>query len=171
MGPAPSPHRRGGGFVYRLPSVNEHPLSVRVRCHSQAADKALCSGPWGASMRAQFSGSASAALRSYFAHSCAESYVGRYDDKSPKEAFGMFRSRARCVWVRVIRPFAPRVTLSWTEAASSLICSRRPPVLRARVTTPTPTPRTITFSTPSFGKPGAVFTPVRGGRFAIRARR
>jgi len=25
-------------------------------------------------------------------------YVGRYDDESPKEAFGMFRSRARRVW-------------------------------------------------------------------------
>jgi len=26
------------------------------------------------------------------------SYVGRYDDKSPKEALGMFRSRIRRAW-------------------------------------------------------------------------
>jgi len=28
----------------------------------------------------------------------AVSYMDRYDDKSPKEALGMFRSRIRCVW-------------------------------------------------------------------------
>ena len=34
----------------------------------------------------------------FIAHSCAVSYVGRYDDKSPKEALDVFRSRTRRVW-------------------------------------------------------------------------
>jgi len=33
----------------------------------------------------------------FIARNCAVSYVGRYDDKSPKEALGMFRSRNRLV--------------------------------------------------------------------------
>ena len=34
----------------------------------------------------------------FIARSRALSYVGRYDDKSPKEALGMFRSRILRVW-------------------------------------------------------------------------
>jgi hypothetical protein len=34
----------------------------------------------------------------FIARNLAVSYVGRYDDKSPKEALGMFRSRFRRVW-------------------------------------------------------------------------
>jgi len=37
-------------------------------------------------------------LRTIIARNRALSYVGRYDDKSPKEAFGMSRSRTRRVW-------------------------------------------------------------------------
>jgi len=34
----------------------------------------------------------------FIERSRAVSYVGRYDDNSPKEALSMPRSRARCVW-------------------------------------------------------------------------
>ena len=34
----------------------------------------------------------------FIARSSAVSYMGRYDDKLPKEALGMFRSRIRRAW-------------------------------------------------------------------------
>jgi len=49
----------------------------------------LCrSGPCRASTRARFSGSS---IIGYFGELC------RYDDEYPKKAFGMFRSRIRCM--------------------------------------------------------------------------
>jgi len=118
---------------------------------------------------ARFSGSASAASESYLLDSmtswtfiernCAVSYVDRYDDKSPKEAIGMIRSRCG-----VMRPFSPGETSSWTGAASSLACSRPPPAPRVWVATPILTSRTATSSTPSPRTADAVFTPVRGGQ-------
>jgi len=63
------------------------------------------SGPWRASMRAWFSGSASAVSKGYLLDSKAftrssqsTARADRYEDKSPKEALGMFRSRPRRVW-------------------------------------------------------------------------
>jgi len=55
----------------------------------------------------------------------AVSYVDRYDDKSPKEALGMFRSRIRRVWGHA-------ASFAWSDlildrVASSLPCSRPPP--------------------------------------------
>jgi len=66
------------------------------------------SGLWLASMRVRTSGSAPAVSESssagfigvctFIARNRTLSYVGRYDDKSPKEALGMFRTRIRRVW-------------------------------------------------------------------------
>jgi len=95
----------------------------------------------------------------FIARNRAVSYVDRYDDKSPKEALGMFRSRTRRMWGH-----AAILTSSWTGATSSLACSRRAPVPRARVATPILTSRTTTSSTPSLRTPDAALTPVRGGR-------
>ena len=98
----------------------------------------------------------------FIARNRAVSYVDRYDDKSPKEALGMFRSRIRRVWGHAA--ISPGATSSWIAAASSLACSHPPPAPRVRVATPILTSRTTTSSTPSPRTPVAVFTPVRGGR-------
>ena len=50
-------------------------------------------------------------------------YVGRYDDKSPKEALGMFRSRARRVWGHAA--IFTLSDLSWTGVSSSFACAIR----------------------------------------------
>jgi len=98
----------------------------------------------------------------FIARNRAVSYVDRYDDKSPKEALGMFRSRIRRVWSHAA--VFPGATSSWIAAASSLACSRPPPAPRVRLATPILTSRTTTSSTPSLWTPDAVFTPVRGER-------
>ena len=72
-------------------------------------------------------------VRTFIARNRAVSYVGRSDDKSPKEALGMFRSRpAAC---GVMRPSSPGATSPWTAAASSLACSHPTPAPRVRVAT------------------------------------
>jgi len=101
------------------------------------------------------------------------SYVGRYDDKSPKEALGLLRPRAcrvlACcaqgpVVCGIMHSFSPEATSSWSGAASSLACSRLPPAPRVRMATLVLSSRTATSSTPSSRAPDAMFTPVRGRR-------
>ena len=89
-------------------------------------------------------------------------FVHRYDDKSSKEALGVFRSRTRRVWGHVA--ICAWATSSWIAAASSLACSHPPPSPHVRVATPILASRTTTYFTPSPRTPDAVFTPVRGGR-------
>ena len=60
-------------------------------------------------------------VSTFIARNRAVSYMDRFDDKSPKEALGVFRSRIRRVWV--MQPFSPGATSSWIGAASSSACS------------------------------------------------
>jgi len=71
----------------------------------------------------------------FIAHNRAVSYVSRSNDKSLKEALGMFHSGARRVWGYAA--ISPGSTSSyWTGAASLLACSRPPPATRMQVATP-----------------------------------
>ena len=76
----------------------------------------------------------------FIARNRTASYVDRYDDKSPKEALGMFRSKIRRMWGHAA--IFPGATLCWTGAASSFACSRPPPAPRARVANPVINSRT-----------------------------
>ena len=101
----------------------------------------------------------------FIARNRAVSYVDCCDDKSLREALGMFHSKIHRVWGHAaIFAWSDLILdrsrkLSWLAA-----CSHPPPAPRVRVATPVLTSRTTTSSTPSPRTPVAVFTPVRGGR-------
>ena len=104
-------------------------------------------------------------VRTSIARSCVVSNVDRYDDKSLKEALGMFRSRIRRAWGHAA--FSPGAASSWIAAGSSLTCSHPPPVPCVRVASPVLTLRTTISITRSPLTPDAAFTPVRGGRIGM----
>ena len=98
----------------------------------------------------------------FIARNRAVSYVDRYDDKSPKEALGMFRSRIRRVWGHA-------AVFAWSDLIldrSRKLSGLQSPAACATcaVATPVLTSRTATSSTPSPRTPDAVVTPVRVGR-------
>jgi len=98
----------------------------------------------------------------FIARNRAVSYVDRYDDKPPKEALGMFRSRIRRVrghaaafaWSDLILDHSRKLVGLQSPAASP----------RVRVATPILTSSTTTSSTPSPQTPDAVSTLIRSGQ-------
>ena len=87
--------------------------------------------------------------------------MGRYDDKSPKEALGVFRSRIRRVWGHA-------AVFAWSglvlDRSSKLVGLLSPAACATRVGgDPGPDFEDCGFSTPNPRTRGAVYTPVRGG--------
>jgi len=90
-------------------------------------------------------------------------HVGNTTSASrPRRPWECFAQRSAACGV--MQPLKLGATSSWIGAASSLACSHPPPAQRVWVATPILTSRSATSSTPSSRTPGAVFTPVRGGR-------
>ena len=88
--------------------------------------------------------------------------MDRYDDKSPKEALGMFRSRIRRVWGHA-------AIFAWSDLildrSRKLVGLQSPAACATRVGGDSdPNFDNYTSSTTSPRTPDVVFTPNRGGR-------
>ena len=91
--------------------------------------------------------------------------MDRYDDKSPKEVLGMFRSRIRRVWGRA-------AIFAWSDLildrSRKLVGLQSPAACATRVGGDS-NPNFENYDlfhaqSPDIGTPGVGFTPVRGGR-------
>ena len=162
-----------GGSEKQKPPLKK-PLTTILRMARLARSNLLfCrSGLWLASTRARFSASASAVSESClldsmtFARSLraivrCPTWIATTTSRPRRPLACSALGSAAC---RVMQPFSPGATSSWIAAASSLACSRPPPVPHVWVATPILTLRIATSSTPSPRTPDVVFTPVRGGR-------